>query len=84
MKDYRGYSTTRPDLVLRWFHYAMFGLKLDAEQFETLRLLYLDGNGFPPTGVVYYFFPAGVAGGKEGVPGTQRTMSELRPFDDPR
>ena len=66
------------ELVLRWVHYALFGLKLDSEEFETLRLLYLAGDGFPPAGTKYHFFPKGIAGGNEAVPGTTRPMSELR------
>lgn len=67
-----------PELVLRWFHYALFGLRLDAAAFQTLWLLYLEGNGFPAAGVKYFFWPKGAAGGQQAVPKTTRTMAELR------
>ena len=68
-----------PELVLRWVHYALFGVLLDSAQYETLRLLYLAGDGSSPSGTKYHFFPGGgLVGGRETVAGTGRRMSELR------
>jgi len=49
-----------PELVLRWTHYALLGMKLEGDDFLNVWALYLFPiQGFPPKGVEHYFRFAG-------------------------